>query len=285
MIEKAKPPIKARWACHPFPLETPGDPRYVDLAELFGLYRGGKNALLNDLDHRNRGRSDFHAVLAGPGGSGKTTLILQSFEEFRKLDFFPVHLDVLDELDPGNIDYSDLLLALVVRVDKELEKEGIGIDSNILESIIKWFGEILLTEEHCRELNIKFETSAGGKTGIPFVGQFVAKILAAFKGGSKYREEIRQRVDRSPNELIDRVNIYIKAATEALSEKKGKKCEILFFYDNLEKISDTTNQVDKALIKQSNLHKKMQCTVVYTIPFSLLVDPGETGRFSSCCTT
>ena len=140
-IELAKNAKEARWACDPFPLEIPGDPRYVDLTEYFGLCRGGENTLISDLDPSTRGRPYFHAVLAGPRGVGKSTLILQNFDEFRCRGLFPVYVDILSTLDPSNISYSDLLLTLVTQIDNALENNGITIDESARKLVIQWFSQ------------------------------------------------------------------------------------------------------------------------------------------------
>jgi predicted AAA+ superfamily ATPase len=111
---KATDPDSAIRACKPFPLTDPGDPRYVDFSEQYGLCRGKKNRLVDALKPTNNPPSR-HMVLAGPGGSGKSTLVLQSFEKFESEGLYPVHIDVLEMLDPGSIQYSDLLVAMVAR--------------------------------------------------------------------------------------------------------------------------------------------------------------------------
>lgn len=276
-FQKAKTVSKARWACSPYPLDKPNDPRYVDLSSLFGLYRGGNNRLLSYLSPENQERPYVHAFLVGPGGIGKTTLIIQNFNEFEKLNLFPIWVDVIDALDVTSICYSDLLLTLVTHIDNKLEDYNITINKGVRLEVLKWFREELLTEEHFKELDLNLQTSGELSAGVPFIGKFLGKILAAFKGGSKYREEIRQRIDRSPNELKNSVNKYLEAATEALKKHFNKDLKIIFFFDNLEKIPDKESQIDRELVNRSTILNSIKCHTVYTIPFSLLIAPGVSG--------
>lgn len=273
----ARTAAEGRWACDIFPLEDPGDPRYEPLEKLLGLYRGGSNLLLKDLDPAARRTDRLHMVVAGPRGSGKSTLVLQSFAQCREMGIYPVHVDVLTALDPANIAWSDLLLTLVSGVDAALERDGVEIDTGTVEEVRRWFVERLLSEEHVKELNLEVKAGAEGGSAIPFVGKLFAKVTAAFKGGSKYREEIRTRIDRSPNELIDKVNDYLTAARAALSKKKEESLEILFFFDNLEKVTNASKQIDAALVQRAPLLKEVACLVLYTIPFGLLSTPEEGG--------
>jgi len=273
---KATTAAEAVFECNPFALERAGDSRYVDLSDSFGLCPGGRNMLITDLESSVSRQSSFHAVLAGTGGSGKSTLIFQHFDKFKEVGLFPVYVDVIESLDTTDITYSDLMLTLVERIDLALCGQKVAIDENVRNEVIKWFSEELLTEEHVRELDLQIAASVKAGASVPFVGKFFAKILAAFKGGSKYREEIRQRIDRKPYELVDKVNMYLKAAKSALGKKDSSIRGILFFYDNLEKIRDT-RQIDIALIKQATLHKKIECFTLFTIPFQLLITPGEDG--------
>ncbi len=280
---RARSTREARWACEVSPLTEPNDPRYVALEHHLGLRRGDTSLLLADLDPRAPGRPDYyhhHLALAGPRGSGKSTMMLQSFGKLREMGLFPVNVDVIDALDPGDIGYSDLLLALVAAVDEALEREGITIDAAASQNVRRWFSETLLTQEHIRELRLGVETGAELGGGLPLVGRLVAKITAAFKGGSRYREEIRQRIDRIPNELVEKVNLYLEAATNAIQHLPGDFREILVFFDNLEKVNRPSQQVDEVLVRRAPLLRRIGCAMVYAIPFGLLFNPGEAGLVS-----
>jgi hypothetical protein len=72
------------------------------------------------------------------------------------------------------------------------------------------------------------------------------------------------------------VNAYLDAATDVVRDRFGLQ-GILFFYDNLEKVSNPSIQVDKALIRRASIHQAIRCTAIYTIPFGLLLSPEESG--------
>jgi hypothetical protein len=278
-FEKAKDTEGAVLACKPFPLVEPGDLRYVDLSEPYGLCRGNKNRLVEELKPTDWNPS-HHIVLAGPGGSGKTTLVLQSFNQFRKNGLYPVHIDVIETLDPGNIQYSDLLLTMVAGVGRVIEEDKeltVGIDKSSIGDVVDWFKKRVLSEEHVKELELGVETGAEAKGGIPLIGSLFAKVTASFRGGSKYREEIRQSIDKRPNELLEKVNVFLDAVTKSMRDANTGYKEIIVFFDNLEKITNASNQVDQALINKAPLHRQVRCKTLYTIPFSLLLNPGESG--------
>jgi len=273
----AKTARDARWNCQPQPLDESQSDWYVDLQHRLGLRIGGANLLTDDFDPAKRPEGRWlHLALAGPRGSGKSTLVQQCFPKYRQLGLHPVHVDVLDALDPASISYSDLMLTLLVAIDDSLEKEAIQVDPNARADVLAWFAERVLTTEHLKELGIEVSATAEGGASVPFIGKLLARVTAAFKGGSRYREEIRQRIDARPNELVDKVNFYLDAATQALRKNLDRK-EILVFFDNLEKVTNAPEQVDAALIQRCPLFQRLRCHAIFTLPFGLLCAPGQGG--------
>lgn len=275
--EKAKTARAARWNLEPAPLDEQQSDWYVDLQSLIGLKRGGRSALVDNFDPAHRPAGTWlHFALAGPRGSGKSTLVQQSFAAYRQLHLHPVHVDVLDALDPSNISYSDLLLTMVAAIDESLASEELFIDHRALEEVLSWFRERAFTEEHTKELGLELRTTAEAGARVPFLGKLLAKVTASFKGGSKYREEIRQKIEARPDELVAKVNFYLDAATQAVEKGRGRK-EIVLFFDNLEKVTNAPKQVDAALIQRASLFRRLRVHAIYTIPLGLLSEPEQGG--------
>lgn len=280
---RAQTAREARWNCEVFPLDEGRAEWYVDLQEQIGLRRGGTedspgvSPLVDEFDPNRRPVGHWlHFALAGPRGSGKSTLVQQSFPRYREMGLYPVHVDVLESLDPSSISYSDLLLTLLVAVDAALEAESIPIAANARDEVLDWFNERILTAEHVRELGLELKTTAQAGATAPFIGKLLARITASFKGGSRYREEIRQRIDTRPNELLDKLNFYLDAVGDALRARHGRG-ELVVFFDNLEKISNAPEQVDNALIQRASLFRSLRCHGIYTLPFGLLSAPRQGG--------
>jgi hypothetical protein len=276
----AKTTEEAVRACDSIALDEPGDPRYVDLSERYGLYRGGKNRLVERM-RLKEGQSSRHIVLAGAGGSGKSTLVLQSFEVFRNNGLYPIHIDVQNMLDQGDIQYSDLLLSIVAGVAKAVENDvhlhGIKIDQTSMKDVSDWFNTRVLVSEQLKELQADVETGVKASYGIPIIGNLFAKVTAAFRVKNVYREEIRKNIDKSPNELVEKVNVFLDALTSALAGSAAGYRGILVFFDNLEKVANELEQVDRALINKSTLFRQVRCNAIYTIPYGLLLKPGQAG--------
>jgi hypothetical protein len=117
---------------------------------------------------------------------------------------------------------------------------------------------------------IELQTSAEAGAQVPFFAKFLAKITALIKGADEHKREIRQKVLKSPDQLIFMVNQLLDECYRAI-RASGQYDELLLIFDNLDRYHPDT--MHKVLIEQADNLKRLRCNMIYTVPISLIYEP------------
>jgi hypothetical protein len=246
---------ETQWACELTPLPG-GDPRWVDFKEIRGT--DVQERLKRLLIKPESARGLFsHITFAGHRGCGKSTELLRVSEVLRENRFFVVYCLANEELDITDLEYSDLLLAaskvLVADVGKQFP-----LDEKLLEQMTNWFTEITEIDTTTVKRELELTTSAEAGAKIPFLASVLAKVTALIKGTEESRKEIRQKVLKSPDQLIFSVNLILGECHRAV-RAGGPYDELLLIFDNLDRYPPDT--VHKVLIEQADNLKRLRCNI------------------------
>jgi len=260
-------------ACDPDQPLFPEDPRYVDLnaarceddmaASIGWEVRTCEKAVPPKF---------LHKLVTGHRGSGKSTELLRLREALQREDFFTIYLDAENVLDPGDVCYQDVLLAIAQSLGAELEKQGLTVDEKLLRELAGWFQEkVLVTSEessHCGTVKATIEAGSG----LPLIGKLLAKVTGELKSGSSQRNEIRENVDCNLSHFLALLKNFVLSAR--LSVKKTGKKGIVILFDGLEKttyrikLEGISNHSD-IFIHHADQLKSLDCHIIYTIPIAL----------------
>jgi hypothetical protein len=268
-FRKATTVREAQWACELTPLPQ-GDPRWVDFKEIRGADVQGRLKRLLIKPESAKGTFS-HITFAGHRGCGKSTELLQASKALRENRFFVVYCLANEELDLTDIEYSDLLLAASKVLVEEVGRQ-FPLDEKLLEQLTKWFAEITETDITTIKKEIELKTSAEGGAKIPFLASVLAKLTALIKAGEESRKEIRQKVLKSPDQLIFSVNQILDECHRAI-RAGGPYDELLLIIDNLDRYPRET--VHRVLIEQADNLKRLRCNIIYTVPISLIYEPAK----------
>lgn len=264
---KATTVQETQWACELTPLPE-GDPRWVDFKEIRGT--DVQERLKRLLIKPESAKGTFsHITFAGHRGCGKSTELLQVSKALRENHFFVVYCLANEELDLTDIEYSDLLLAASKVLVEEVGQQ-FPLDDRLLEQITKWFAEITEIDTTTIKKELELKTSAEGGAKIPFLASVLAKLTALIRGAEESRKEIRQKVLKSPDQLIFSVNQILDECHRAI-KAGGPYNELLLIFDNLDRYPRET--VHKVLIEQADNLKRLRCNIIYTVPISLIYEP------------
>ncbi len=245
-----------------------GDFRFSRLLKALGVDdRDDKRWLLRRLHQRG-----YH-LFCGHRGCGKSTELRRLAA---KLDheeaFFVIFMDVLEELDYNNLQYSDVLLTLAKQLFEQLEAADLDIDQVLLQRLEDWFKERIETNAVTKEFAAQIKTGAKAETGIPFLGKLFADISTAFKNNSSYKQELRTIVENSFSQFADSFNLCLQAAEDAI-QRANKGNKLLFIIDGTDRLRGEDSK--NFFIADVHQLKQINANFVYCAPISLLYEGNQ----------
>jgi len=212
----------------------------------------------------------YKAMFGGHRGNGKSTELNKIiFESELPKRFEIIKIDILESLDPNDIEIVEFLVTLCVHLLAFAEKKGIEIDDYLedqfknLEGFFRDKLKIETTRSNGKTKEAGVETEAGGGLKFPFIN-FKAGLFAKIKGDSESREIIRTEYRPRMNELIELVkNLLI----DIKPHLKGK--EPLIIVDGLDRAA--VGPAEKLFAEDGqNIALIDNATMLLTVPISLI---------------
>lgn len=248
------------------------DPLWVDTSTVRGEFNFDRVMRRLGMQPRTRKRRTDagrqYVLFAGHIGCGKST----ELRRFMKLvdhaeGYSVVYVDSYQQLDPNNLQYVDVLIALAHELCEHLTKTGITLDSGLLKGLENWFREHIVKITEFREATGAIET--GGKAGasLPLIGSLFAKLSAGLKGGATYKDELRLVVRNTFSEFSRQFNQLIKVAEEALADAKMAD-KILFVVDGTDKLNGDDTR--RFFIDDVHQLKQIEGNFIYTTRINIL---------------
>ena len=262
------------------PLQS-GDPRWVDCSSA-----RGDTDVVGLLALRIEGSSCCTAqLISGHRGCGKSTELLRLVNRLETEKFLVVYFAADDDIDMGDLVYTDLLLSIIKRLERTLSEKGIQIDERLSRGIMMWFAEVVYgwTDQTAMEaiLKTEFELGLQAPAPLPMIAKLLARITGQIRTGHESRKQIRLSLDPQIFVLIERINEYIRAALPEI-KKKGYR-DLVIIIDNLDRIvlrvldeeaGRTTH--DALYLEHAEQLKALDAHMVYTVPISMFYSPKAT---------
>ncbi len=244
------------------------DSRYVDTAQARGDFSRGRILRTLDACRGDGAAAGSYFLYSGHVGCGKSTELRRLAKELHRPDgFLVVMLDILERLDPHNLNYPDVLFALAAELLGVLESDGWSVDSVFLHNLEKWFAERVEKHEQTRDLAAEIKLGAEGKTGIPFLGHVFASLTNSFKINSTYKNELRTVVKNSYADFSFAFNQLIEATDSAL-ERDNLGRRVLFVVDGTDRLSKDDGK--GFFIDDIHQLQQIQSVFIYCAPISLV---------------
>lgn len=257
------------------------DPRYVDTAAARGSQR--THARIAKRFGLDLATGDFvpleqrHLLFFGHTGSGKTTELRRYAQRLSGPGrYVPIEIDVRGELDPNNLRYTDVLMALMSRLLRRLADDRIELDEGKTTALEGWFTERVIKEDRLRELSAKISTKAEGEARIPFLLRLVATFTADLKTNVSYKDEMRTVVRNTYTQFAAIFN-QLLADAEAALHANGLGRKVLFVVDGTDRLSleDTT----KLFVYDAEQLNAIRAHVIYTASIDHKYDGRIAGKF------
>ena len=251
--------------CDPAEPLNPGDERYVPCDNVRGT-----GDLVERLEHSvRRSGKPMHLLFTGHRGCGKTTELKRLIQRLEKptmtsRPFFVVYFeaDALD-VDVNDVDYADVLLAIVRAVGANL-KTVLHEDLRParLTQFIDGMKQFLGSEVEFNSLTFDMK---------------VAKLTAAIKSSPTARDEIRKALEPNVSNLIQAVNDLFVDARIRL-QARGYE-DLVIIVDNLDRIilrslpDSQYNTHEQLFINRGAQLTQLEAHVLYTLPIPMLFAP------------
>jgi hypothetical protein len=264
--------IEAIGRCDPEEPLGPGDPRWHD----FDPVRGTN--LRTDISRLLRGKDSqkkhSHIALAGHRGCGKSTELYRIKAEALTEGYLPLYALVNEQADPNQVGFGDLLLLMLrlleeaFRTDPRLKP----LPEKTVKVVTDWFRDVTRVEEQELERAIAYSGEAGLGIETP-LARLLFGLNVLRKSTGKQREEVKEAVEKYPEQLRQNLNLLLDDANKIASASYPRGP--LFILDNLDRY--TPEMIDDAVLKHADLFNGVAAHTVFVVPIPLLYNPpGET---------
>ncbi len=218
-------------------------------------------------------------LFTGHVGCGKSTELLYLKKELEEEGFHVVYFESDEDLDMGDVDISDILLAIARRVSQSLEASKGDRESGVFQDLLQGAKRLLMGE---------IKISAKGN--IPGVGDLeidlgdeedlkvsfstaLGKITAASKKNRDLHERLRAYLEPKTDGILTVLNQGLFTPT-AQKLKQLDKEGLVVIVDNLDrllKIEKASGRFQPQYIfadRGTDL-TRLQCHLIYTMPLAL----------------
>ncbi|MCT7993852.1 ATP-binding protein [Laspinema olomoucense] len=229
-------------------------------------------------------------LFTGHIGCGKSTELLRLKAELEREGFHVVYFESSKDLEMGDVDVGDILLAIAKRVSESLDRLTLE-EPKRLKSILQGAAKLLQTEIEFDKFELealgnKLSASkegitvdgfgnqfSAGKEGITVVAMGIAKITAKVKASPDLRSKLRGYLEPQTNGLIDAINKEILEPAIAQLKQYGKK-GLVAVVDNLDRVDSSPKpwgrqQQEYLFVDRGEQLRSLHCHVVYTMPLAL----------------
>ena len=248
-------------AFDPAPLKKGQEDLYVDLNDVRGhssiVVRMKKKILLAD--------KPSCQVLTGHRGSGKSTELWKLRQALENPDtnaadrFFVVQVQADDELDRNDIDFPEVLIAIVRQIAQQLrERAQIHLKPGYFRDRWQRLKELALSEVFFDEL----ELEAG-----------MAKLSATIRSSPEARQKVRAALEPDTDNWLKAANDIIGEAMLALNKLKFRGLVVIV--DDLDKMITRPHKeagcstTEYLFVHRSAQLTEFKCHLVYTLPIEL----------------
>lgn len=199
-------------------------------------------------------------LFTGHIGCGKSTELLRLKTELEQKGFHVVYFESDKDLDIGDVDISDILLAIARQVSASLEASEIPVQPGYFVNLFSEIGNFLKTPI---DLGFDAELSVG-----------IGKLTAKTKDSPELRSKLRQYLEPRTNGILEAINQELLEPAQKKLQRMGKQ-GLVVIIDNLDRVdgsrkSSGRTQIEYLFVDRGDQLKKLRCHLVYTIPLSLV---------------
>jgi energy-coupling factor transporter ATP-binding protein EcfA2 len=212
---------------------------------------------------------EFKTILfTGHRGCGKSTE-LKRIQRQWEANYRVIYLEITDEIDVNDAEYTDLYLVVIKCIELELRKLKLKFDPKLLHNFEQWFKDVTEEDERSVEASISVDAEASLGGEVPFLAKLLVKLLAQIKGSDKRKKTIRQTLQKDISRLKTDINLLLLDAFNKVKAQYPKG--FLIVLDNLDRVPP--NVGNHLFFDYAAQLQELNCTMIYTVPISVLSSP------------
>ena len=261
---------------------SPEDERYADLNRgrgprvfdsLFrqlGMDKYG-NPKLVDVENSQ------YILFCGHRGCGKSTELKRIANILKRPDaYFVVECNIVEDLDPNNIEYVDILFLAAQRLADVLSESGIEVDNQHMKDLKDFFNERVISNLKSKDFSTGISVGGKALTGFPLVASIFGQFTAAFKFNSTYKEEVRTIVKNHFSLFKTIFNRMLNEIKENIKRcNRGKN--LLIIIDGTDRL--TRDACDQIFINNASQLKQIDTNFIYTVPIHIVYEDHQVANF------
>lgn len=211
-------------------------------------------------------------LFTGHIGCGKSTELLRLKAELEQEGFHVVYFESSQDLEMGDVDIGDILLAIARRVSKSLEEIQINLQPAGFQQLLQGATRVLNSDvKSFKVKDFGVSTKEGGEFSLAFgIGELTAKA----KNSPELRSKLREYLEPRTTGILEAINEeLLKPATEKL-KRHGKK-GLVVIVDNLDRVESRNKpwgrpQPEYLFVDRGEQLRQLNCHVIYTMPLALI---------------
>jgi AAA ATPase domain len=235
-------------------------------------------------------------LFTGHIGCGKSTELLRLKAELEESGFHVVYFESSQDLEMGDVDISDIMLAIARRVCESLDSfDKLQLpEPKGLKKILKGAAKLLMTEISLdAELSLlgvgeisastegEFSAKVPGigeakldkKHAFTFIAPGIGKITAKAKDSPEVRNKLREYLEPQTKGILEMINQELLEPAKQQLQHHGKR-GLVVIVDNLDRVETARKpwgrpQAEYLFVDRGEQLRQLNCHVVYTMPLSL----------------
>lgn len=219
-------------------------------------------------------------LFTGYIGCGKSTELVRLKQELEAEQFHVVYFESSEDVDMVDVDVSDLLLAIALRISRSLEDLTIQAPQGFLK-LMQGAADLLFSEVELKQGEVGLPSLFGlpeVKLSAAADGEFslalgIASITGKVKGDTKLHEQLSQYLGPRIPQLIEMINSELILPAIAQLKTQGKQ-GLVVIMDNLDRMDQVKkswgrSQLEYIFVDRGAELTKLVCHMVYTMPLAL----------------
>lgn len=244
------------------------DEFYVDTTDARGEDASGKMRYI--LEHTSR--EDLKFLFMGHNGCGKSTELFKVAKALQN-EYVVVHYSIREYTDILGVSFIDIIFSVLRNISKKAIDLNIAIEPDIASSIYHYWKDeqvVTITKEEAEKVE------ADAVAGLSILQFLSTKIKIFLQSSSVIKREVKDRIEPSIPELINRVNNFIKDFQRKLplstsdNGRMGRK-KLLVMIDDLDKLE--LAEAENIFINHCRPITSLCTNIVYTFPIYLYYSP------------